>query len=212
MCCTSIDRPRMQWASSSNTRAPTASTAPPGRATRSDWPRRRCCRPRRSPACRRSSIASVPRRRKAAMAHSKEKQIVRLEAQRVHVGKGDRTLRVKFPDPPDQWRHRHHGARTVEGVRRTTGVRRRVVRCRSWRSAAGARPQRRRQDQPVAHPRRRDHRQRRRVQRSATTSTSATTRRSTTTCRVTRRCSTTSALRYPTMSCSPRRSCAACWA
>ncbi len=37
---------------------------------------------------------------KAAMAHSKEKQIVRLEAQRVHVGKGDRTLRVRFPDPP----------------------------------------------------------------------------------------------------------------
>jgi len=37
---------------------------------------------------------------KAAMAHSKEKQIVRLEAQRVHVAKGDRTLRVKFPEPP----------------------------------------------------------------------------------------------------------------
>ncbi|HEX2786251.1 MAG TPA: ABC-F family ATP-binding cassette domain-containing protein [Ilumatobacteraceae bacterium] len=37
---------------------------------------------------------------KAAMAHSKEKQIIRLEAQRVHVGKGDRTLRVRFPDPP----------------------------------------------------------------------------------------------------------------
>jgi ATPase subunit of ABC transporter with duplicated ATPase domains len=37
---------------------------------------------------------------KAAMAHSKEKQIVRLESQRVHVAKGDRTLRVKFPDPP----------------------------------------------------------------------------------------------------------------
>ena len=37
---------------------------------------------------------------KAAMAHSKEKQIGRLEAQRVHVGKGDRTLRVRFPDPP----------------------------------------------------------------------------------------------------------------
>jgi ATPase subunit of ABC transporter with duplicated ATPase domains len=37
---------------------------------------------------------------KAAMAHSKEKQIVRLEAQRVHVGKGDRTMRVRFPDPP----------------------------------------------------------------------------------------------------------------
>jgi ATPase subunit of ABC transporter with duplicated ATPase domains len=37
---------------------------------------------------------------KAAMAHSKEKQIARLEAQRVQVGAGDRTLRVKFPDPP----------------------------------------------------------------------------------------------------------------
>ncbi len=37
---------------------------------------------------------------KAAMAHSKEKQIARLESQRVHVGAGDRTLRVKFPPPP----------------------------------------------------------------------------------------------------------------
>jgi ATPase subunit of ABC transporter with duplicated ATPase domains len=37
---------------------------------------------------------------KAAMAHSKEKHIIRLEAQRVHVAKGDRTMRVKFPDPP----------------------------------------------------------------------------------------------------------------
>jgi ATPase subunit of ABC transporter with duplicated ATPase domains len=37
---------------------------------------------------------------KAAMAHSKEKQIARLEAQRVHVGQGDRTLHVKFPPPP----------------------------------------------------------------------------------------------------------------
>jgi ATPase subunit of ABC transporter with duplicated ATPase domains len=37
---------------------------------------------------------------KAAMAHSKEKQIARLEAQRVHAGQGDRVLRVRFPDPP----------------------------------------------------------------------------------------------------------------
>jgi ATPase subunit of ABC transporter with duplicated ATPase domains len=37
---------------------------------------------------------------KAAMAHSKEKQIARLEAQRVTVGPGDRSLRVKFPPPP----------------------------------------------------------------------------------------------------------------
>ena len=37
---------------------------------------------------------------KAAMAHSKEKQIARLESQRVEVGPGDRALRVRFPDPP----------------------------------------------------------------------------------------------------------------
>ncbi|MFZ4810051.1 MAG: ABC-F family ATP-binding cassette domain-containing protein [Ilumatobacteraceae bacterium] len=37
---------------------------------------------------------------KAAMAHSKEKQIARLEAQRVHVGAGDRKMQVRFPDPP----------------------------------------------------------------------------------------------------------------
>ena len=37
---------------------------------------------------------------KAAMAHSKEKAIARLEADRVHAGPGDRVLRVRFPDPP----------------------------------------------------------------------------------------------------------------
>jgi len=37
---------------------------------------------------------------KAAMAHSKEKQIARLEAQRVEVGPGDRAMKVRFPDPP----------------------------------------------------------------------------------------------------------------
>jgi ATPase subunit of ABC transporter with duplicated ATPase domains len=37
---------------------------------------------------------------KAAMAHSKEKQIARLESQRVRVGPADRTLRVRFQDPP----------------------------------------------------------------------------------------------------------------
>jgi ATPase subunit of ABC transporter with duplicated ATPase domains len=37
---------------------------------------------------------------KAAMAHSKEKQIARLESQKVQVSAGDRTLRVRFPDPP----------------------------------------------------------------------------------------------------------------
>ncbi|MBI4884920.1 MAG: ABC-F family ATP-binding cassette domain-containing protein [Actinobacteria bacterium] len=37
---------------------------------------------------------------KAAMAHSKEKQIARIESQRVQVGPGDRTMRMRFPDPP----------------------------------------------------------------------------------------------------------------
>ena len=37
---------------------------------------------------------------KAAMAHSKEKQIARLESQKVDVGRGDRTIKVKFPEPP----------------------------------------------------------------------------------------------------------------
>jgi ATPase subunit of ABC transporter with duplicated ATPase domains len=37
---------------------------------------------------------------KAAMAHSKEKQIARLESQRIEAGPGDRQLRVKFPEPP----------------------------------------------------------------------------------------------------------------
>ena len=37
---------------------------------------------------------------KAAMAHSKEKQIARLESQKVEVGPGDKVLRVRFPDPP----------------------------------------------------------------------------------------------------------------
>jgi ATPase subunit of ABC transporter with duplicated ATPase domains len=37
---------------------------------------------------------------KASMAHSLEKRIDRLAAQRVGPGRGDRTLRVRFPDPP----------------------------------------------------------------------------------------------------------------
>ncbi|MCU1392819.1 MAG: putative transporter ATP-binding protein [Ilumatobacteraceae bacterium] len=37
---------------------------------------------------------------KAAMAHSKEKQIARLESDRVHVGKGDKVIKVRFPEPP----------------------------------------------------------------------------------------------------------------
>ena len=37
---------------------------------------------------------------KAAMAHNMERRIARLESERVHVSDRDRTLRVRFPDPP----------------------------------------------------------------------------------------------------------------
>jgi ATPase subunit of ABC transporter with duplicated ATPase domains len=37
---------------------------------------------------------------KASMAHSKEKQIARIESQKVEVGRGDKSMRVKFPEPP----------------------------------------------------------------------------------------------------------------
>ena len=60
-CSTSTARRRTRSASSSSTRAPTPSTATPGRATRSASPARRCCRTRRSPGCRASSTASAPR-------------------------------------------------------------------------------------------------------------------------------------------------------
>ncbi len=37
---------------------------------------------------------------KASMAHSKEKQIARIESQRVNVGNGDKIMKVRFPEPP----------------------------------------------------------------------------------------------------------------
>ena len=100
---------------------------------------------------------------KASMAHSKEKQIARLEAQRVHVGPADRTLRVRFPDPPASGVTVLTTRRPVEGLRRAAGVRGRLVRHRPRRAAARARAERRRQDQPAADPRRRDHGQPRRL-------------------------------------------------
>ena len=91
---------------------------------------------------------------KAAMAHSKEKQIARLEAQRVHAGPADRTMRVRFPDPPS----------AGVTVLTTTGLSKAyggppvfedvVVRPRARRPADRPRLERRRQDEPVAHPRR----------------------------------------------------------
>jgi len=68
---------------------------------------------------------------KAAMAHSKEKHIIRLEAQRVHVHKSDRTLRVKFPRSSGERHHCDHSPRVVQGIRRSACVRGRDVRRRS---------------------------------------------------------------------------------
>ena len=100
---------------------------------------------------------------KAAMAHSKEKQIARLESQKVSVGAGDRTLRVRFPDPPSSGSTviRANGLSKAYGG--PAGVRGRLVRSRPWRANAGAGAERRRQDQPAAHPGRRDAGQPRRL-------------------------------------------------
>ncbi|CAB4802296.1 MAG: ABC-F family ATP-binding cassette domain-containing protein [Actinomycetota bacterium] len=52
---------------------------------------------------------------KASMAHSKEKQIARLESQRVHVGAGDKVMKVKFPEPPPS------GATVITATRLSKG-------------------------------------------------------------------------------------------
>ena len=49
------------------------------------------------------------------MAHSKEKQIARLESQRVHVGAGDKVMKVKFPEPPPS------GATVITATRLSKG-------------------------------------------------------------------------------------------
>jgi ATPase subunit of ABC transporter with duplicated ATPase domains len=53
---------------------------------------------------------------KAAMAHSKEKQIVRLEAQARRQGRPHSAREVSRSS--GQWRHRRQRSRVVEGVRR----------------------------------------------------------------------------------------------
>ena len=147
---------------------------------------------------------------KAAMAHSKEKQIARLEAERVREPRGDKQLSVRFPDPPTPGQT----VITAHGLSKGYGgppvFEDVVVRRRPRRASARARPQRRRQDEPAAHPRRRDRPPTSARSTSVTTSPSGTTPRSTTTCAPTRRCSTTSAPRCRQAWCSPRRNCAGC--
>ena len=147
---------------------------------------------------------------KAAMAHSKEKQIARLEAQRVQVGPADRTLRVRFPDPPsagvtvlttDGLSKAYGGPPVFEDVSFDLGRGERLHR---------PRPQRRRQDQPAAHPRRRDRRQPRAVLLRPQRQRRLLRPGARQPAWATPRCSTTCAPRCRPAWCSPRRSCAAC--
>ena len=93
---------------------------------------------------------------KAALAHSMEKRIARLEAEKVDEPAGDKVLRVRFPPPPTPGRTVIEVDGLRKSLRRAAGVRRRRLRPRARRAPARARAQRRRQDEPAAHPRRRD--------------------------------------------------------
>jgi ATPase subunit of ABC transporter with duplicated ATPase domains len=129
---------------------------------------------------------------KAAMAHSKEKQIARLESQRVKVGASDKTLRVRFPDPPSsgvtvieakELAKGYGGPRVFDDVSFDLGRGERLLvlglngagKTSLLRILAA-----RRGRMTASSP-------------SDTTSTSGTTRRSTTTCAARTRCSRTSA-------------------
>ena len=105
------------------------------------------------------------------------------------------------PAAADAGPHGHRGDVAGQGLRRPARVRGRVLRPRPGRAPARARAQRRRQDEPAAHPRRRDRRRPRRLRARPPRGASATTPRSTTTCASTSRCSTTSAARCPRASC-----------
>ena len=149
---------------------------------------------------------------KASMAHSKEKQIARIEQSMVKVERrrqGD--ARCRFPDPPTSGitvieshglKKGYGGPPVFEDVSFDLGRGERLLvlglngagKTSLLRILAGE-----------------TERRRRRRSRSATTSTSATTRRSTTTCAATRRCSHNIRSAVPPgRACSPRRSCAAC--
>jgi ATPase subunit of ABC transporter with duplicated ATPase domains len=90
--------------------------------------------------------------KRARVAKTLDRRVDKLDANRIDLGKGDRTLRVKLPDPPHSGGAR--GRRPREGVRPEGRVRGRVVPGRSRRTATRARPQRRGQDHPVAFARR----------------------------------------------------------
>ena len=133
----------------------------------------------RSTGCRPWPTGSGPRPRRPRMAKSLDKRIERLQDAMVDAPKGQRALRLHFPEPPHCGRVVLEVDGLAKSLRRPDGVRRRRLRRRPGRAPARAGPQRRGQDQPAAHPRRPVRGRRRRGRASATTSSPATTPRST---------------------------------
>ena len=147
------------------------------------------------------------------MAHSLDKRVDRIEAARVEAPTHDRTLQRALPAAAAPGRVRARGRRLSP---RPTAARRcsrtSTFDARARRAAAGARPQRRGQDEPAADPRRRDRTPIAAPSSSATASRSATTRRSTRASAPAARCSTTcasSAAHRPTSSCAACSACSA---
>ena len=95
---------------------------------------------------------------KASLAHSMEKRIARLEDDRVHAPKQHAGDHRAVPRPAVVRSDGARGRAAVQGLRRTARVRGRRLRPRPRRAAAGARPQRRRQDRRccASWPARRD--------------------------------------------------------
>ena len=142
--------------SSSSTRAPTRSTSPRGRRTRSGWPSSRRARPRDRPAAgtRRSLRGQGHEGGEGATPSTSASPASRPTGSRRR--EATRSLRGAAPGSAARRPHGRHRDGLAKALRRTAGVRGRHVRRRARRAAARARPQRRGQDDPAAHPRRRD--------------------------------------------------------
>ena len=91
----------------------------PASATRCAWPRwPPRSRPRSRPARRPWSTGSGPRQRRRPMAHSLEKRIARIEAERVDGPAKRRPISVRFPEPPARGPGRARGRRPGQVLRR----------------------------------------------------------------------------------------------
>ena len=132
----------------SSTRAPTRSTSPSGRRTRSAWPRRP---PRQAKEIDRLQTLVDrfgAKATKASMAHSLEKRIARIEAgERRGPRAGAARSKLRFPAPPPRRPHRARGDGAGQVLRRPRRVRGRrpstsagASACSSWASTAPARP------------------------------------------------------------------------